>query len=230
MSSWEGSACYPRSTFYPLSDGPSMRNHRITMLLFPTCSACLPPSQAPFCHYTLPPVTNRSEGTFRSLRYSFGGDHPSQTTHQARSSHRELGSRQPKGRISTAAPLILAYKLHSLRPILHIGCPDTTLSYSKGSRGLFVPSRVIGIFTDTTISLGSWLRQCPDHYTIRAGRNLPDKEFRYLRTVIVTAAVYWGFNSYLRACALSTPLNLPAPGRCQAVYGVFRLCTALCFW
>ena len=71
------------------------------------------------------------------------------------------------------------------------------LSYSKGSRGLFVPSRVIGIFTDTTISLSSRLRQRPDHYTIRAGRNLPDKEFRYLRTVIVTAAVYWGFNSML---------------------------------
>jgi len=35
-------------------------------------------------------------------------------------------------------------------------------------------------------------------YTIRAGRNLPDKEFRYLRTVIVTAAVYWGFDSMLR--------------------------------
>ena len=33
--------------------------------------------------------------------------------------------------------------------------------------------------------------------TIRAGRNLPDKEFRYLRTVIVTAAVYRGFNSML---------------------------------
>ena len=41
------------------------------------------------------------------------------------------------------------------------------------------------------------MRQCPDHYTIRAGRNLPDKEFRYLRTVIVTAAVYRGFNSVL---------------------------------
>ena len=105
--------------------------------------------------------------------------------------------RQPKGRISTTAPQILAYLLQSLRPILHIGCPNTMLSYSKGSRGLFVPSRVIGIFTDTTISLGSRLRQCPDHYTIRAGRNLPDKEFRYLRTVIVTAAVYWGFNSML---------------------------------
>ena len=111
--------------------------------------------------------------------------------------HKELGIRQPKGRISTTAPRILAYPLHSLRPILHIDCPITTLSYSKGSRGLFVPSRVIGIFTDTTISLESWLRQCPDHYTIRAGRNLPDKEFRYLRTVIVTAAVYWGFNSCL---------------------------------
>ena len=109
-----------------------------------------------------------------------------------------LDLRQPKGRISRMAPHTLACLLHSLRPILHIDCPITTLSYSKGSRGLFVPSRVIGIFTDTTISLESWLRQCPDHYTIRAGRNLPDKEFRYLRTVIVTAAVYWGFNSNLR--------------------------------
>ena len=40
-------------------------------------------SQAPFCHCTLRTVTKRAEGTFRSLRYSFGGDHPSQTTHQA---------------------------------------------------------------------------------------------------------------------------------------------------
>ena len=197
MSSWGGSACYPRSTFYPLSDGASIRVRRITMPQFPACSGCLPPSQAPFCHYTLRPVTNRPEGTFRSLRYAFGGDHPSQTARQTVSSNLELGTRQRKGRISTAAPRILAYPLHSLRPILHIRCPVTTLSCSKGSRGLFVPSRVIGIFTDTTISLESRSRQCPDHYTIRAGRNLPDKEFRYLRTVIVTAAVYRGFNSML---------------------------------
>ena len=110
---------------------------------------------------------------------------------------RKLELKQTKGRISTAAPQTLACLLQSLRPILHIACPNSMLSYSKGSRGLFVPSRVIGIFTDTTISLSSRLRQCPDHYTIRAGRNLPDKEFRYLRTVIVTAAVYWGFNSNL---------------------------------
>jgi hypothetical protein len=72
------------------------------------------------------------------------------------------------------------------------------LSYSKGARGLSVPLRVTGIFTGNTISPSSRLRQCSDRYTIRAGRNLPDKEFRYLRTVIVTAAVYWGFDSKLR--------------------------------
>ena len=71
-------------------------------------------------------------------------------------------------------------------------------SCSKGSQGLSVQLRVIGIFTDTTISPSLWWRQWSSRYTIRAGRNLPDKEFRYLRTVIVTAAVYWGFDSELR--------------------------------
>ena len=72
---------------------------------------------------------------------------------------RGLELKQPEGRISTAAPQGLASPLHCLRPILHTGCPNSMLSYSKGSRGLFVPSRVIGIFTDTTISLSSRLRQ-----------------------------------------------------------------------
>jgi hypothetical protein len=102
-------------------------------------------------------------------------------------------------------------------------------SYSKGSWGLSVPLRVSGIFTATTISPSSWPRQYPDRYTIRAGRNLPDKEFRYLRTVIVTAAVYWGFSSNLRTYVLSSPLNLPAPGRCQALYFIFRFRKAMCF-
>ena len=117
----------------------------------------------------------------------------------------------------------------SLPPILHITYPRPILSYSKGAQGLFVPLRVNGIFTVTTISPSSWLRQCPDRYTIRAGRNLPDKEFRYLRTVIVTAAVYWGFNSMLLGCPMTSPLNLPAPGRCQALYFILRFCRALCF-
>jgi hypothetical protein len=49
------------------------------------------------------------------------------------------------------------------------------------------------------------LRQCPSHYAIRAGQNLPDKEFRYLRTVIVTAAVYWGLSSLLHLAVNRSP-------------------------
>ncbi len=70
-------------------------------------------------------------------------------------------------------------------------------SYSKAPRGLFVLLRVTRIFTCTSISPGRALRQCSTRYAFRAGRNLPDKEFRYLRTVIVTAAVHRGFNSEL---------------------------------
>ena len=53
---------------------------------------------------------------------------------------------------------------------------------------------------------------------------LPDKEFRYLRTVIVTAAVYRGLDSKLRtACAaLTSPRDLPAPGRRQTLYVILR--------
>ena len=69
--------------------------------------------------------------------------------------------------------------------------------YSKAPWGLSVQSRVTCIFTGTSISPGPSLRQCPNRYTFRAGRNLPDKEFRYLRTVIVTAAVHWGFSQML---------------------------------
>ena len=48
------------------------------------------------------------------------------------------------------------------------------------------------------------LRQCPNRYAFRAGRNLPDKEFRYLRTVIVTAAVHRGFSSELQLALRQT--------------------------
>ena len=70
-------------------------------------------------------------------------------------------------------------------------------SYSKAPRGLFVLLRVMRIFTHSSISPGPSFRQCSTRYAFRAGRNLPDKEFRYLRTVIVTAAVHRGFNSEL---------------------------------
>ena len=76
-------------------------------------------------------------------------------------------------------------------------------SCSKAARGLFVLLRTDGIFTVNALSPSSSLRQYPYHYAIRAGQNLPDKEFRYLRTVIVTAAVHRGFSSRREAIPLT---------------------------
>ena len=105
------------------------------------------------------------------------------------------------------APPILAYRVHSLPPILHMQAQNPMSSYSKGAQGLSVFLRVHGIFTATAISPSLWPRQCGDRYAIRAGRNLPDKEFRYL----------------------TLPLNLPALGRRQPLYFVFQLSRDLCF-
>ena len=41
VDSWTRSACYPRGSFYPLSDGNSTFNRRITKPCFRTCSTCL---------------------------------------------------------------------------------------------------------------------------------------------------------------------------------------------
>ena len=94
--------------------------------------------------------------------------------------------------------------LRSLPPILYITYLIPISSYSKAPWGLSVLSRVTCIFTGIKISPSLWLRQLPDHYAFRAGQNLPDKEFRYLRTVIVTAAVHWGFNSKLPCYRLAS--------------------------
>ena len=110
----------------------------------------------------------------------------------------ELAIRSKKGGISRIAHYVLASIDQSFPPILHILIPIAVSSYSKGARGLSVFPRVGGIFTSTTISLDPLLRQLPSRYAIHAGRYLTDKEFRYLRTVIVTAAVYLCFNSSLR--------------------------------
>ena len=126
-------------------------------------------------------------------------------------------------------PLQLTSQLQSLPPILHKLTQKSMSSYSKGAQGLSVLSRVTGIFTGTTNSLSLSLRQRPNRYAIHAGRNLPDKGLRYLRTVIVTAAVYWGFDSELRTEVLTLPVNLPALGRRQTIYFLLRVCMVLCF-
>ena len=67
----------------------------------------------------------------------------------------KLETKCAKVSISTTAPQTLARSLLRLLTILHIAHPVPMLSCSKGSRGLSVPLRVIGIFTDTTISPSS---------------------------------------------------------------------------
>ena len=174
-------------------------------------------------------IADRAEGTFARLRYLLGGDRPSQTARLTRSlsllQGTRLGLQHHQGGISLMAPRALAGPSHSLPPMLHKWCRRAMSGCSKGARGLFVLSRVLGILTETPISPSVWRRQRPSRYAIRAGRNLPDKEFRYLRTVIVTAAVYRGFDSELRvrtSLTLTPPLNLPAPGRRQCLYVVLR--------
>ena len=146
-------------------------------------------------------IANHDEASFGLLRYFLGGYRPSKTARLTMSAARlhglALDSRLFKTGISTVAPPRLTTRFRSLLVILHMTSQEPISEYSKGSRGLSVLLRVNSIFTATTISPSLLLRQCPDRYTIRAGRNLPDKEFSYLRTVIVTAALHHGFNSML---------------------------------
>src|ERR1700753_750559 len=122
MDSWESSACYPRRTFYPLSDGPSTRDHRITMADFRLCSTCRSRSQAGLCHCTRQLISDQLEPTIARLRYSLGGDRPSQTTRHAGSppplQEARLDIRDREGGISRMPPHQLAPMLHWLPPIL----------------------------------------------------------------------------------------------------------------
>ena len=109
-----------------------------------------------------------------------------------------LGFRFNQGGIPRVTPPRLTPQLQRLPPILYRSRQKPISNCSKGPRGLSVLLRVTCIFTGITTSPGPPLRQCSDRYAIRAGRNLPDKEFRYLRTVIVTAAINQGFGSERR--------------------------------
>lgn len=127
-------------------------------------------------------IANHDEASFGLLRYFLGGYRPSKTARLALSSSRihgiVLDSQLIKTGISTSTPVPLTRHILSLPVILHMTSQKPIPEYSKGSRGLSVLLRVNSIFTATTISPSLSLRQRPDRYTIRAGRNLPDKEFR----------------------------------------------------
>ena len=76
------------------------------------------------------------------LRYALGGDRPSQTAQLTLSTARihgtGLDSKQVQGGISTMAPRVLAYPVHSLPPILHKTYLEPISAYSEGSWGLSV--------------------------------------------------------------------------------------------
>ena len=146
-----------------------------------------------------------------------------------------LAPEHVKGGISTVPPPTPEGRVPRLPPILRMPRPDATAGYSKAPRGLFVRSWGGRVFTASTISPGSSLRQRPSRYAFRAGRNLPDKEFRYLRTVIVTAAVYRGFGSELAPLPLTfrhragvTPYTAPYGLAGSCVFGKQSLGPALC--
>ena len=130
---------------------------------------------------------------------------PAYTVPRPASRESGLGHKCTQSGISLTTPPELAPGLHCLPPMLHMTSQNPMLSCSKGSRGLSVLARESGIFTTTSISPSPSWRQRPTRYAIHAGRNLPDKELRYLRTVIVTAAIHRGFGSQLRLAANRFP-------------------------
>jgi hypothetical protein len=195
------SACYPRGTFYPLSDDPSTRDRRITRAHFRDCSTSTSCSKAGLCSYTRRTVSNCAEPTFALLRYFLGGDRPSQTAQLTRSFAQihgaKLGHKNIQGGISTTAPSWPEPELQSVPPILRRTYSWPISAYSEGPRGLSVLLRLHGIFTASYISPSRSWRQRSSDYAIHARQNLPDKELRYLRTVIVTAAIDWCFGRKL---------------------------------
>ena len=142
VNSWARSACYPQGSFYPLSDGHSILHRRITNPDFRPCSTCLSCSQAPFCICARRLISNQSEGTFGRLRYSLGGDRPSQTAHLTVSPDqihgRRLEFQYPKSGIPRLAPQMLAHLLLSLPPILYMEYRNPISSYSEAPWGLSV--------------------------------------------------------------------------------------------
>ena len=142
VNSWGRSACYPQGSFYPLSDGISTHYHLITNSDFRLCSTCWSHSQAGLYVYTHCAISVRTELTFERLRYSFGGDRPSQTAHLTLSPDRIHGRRLDTRSIKSGIPRSTPHKLtpvfHSLPPILYMKYRNPILGYSKAPWGLSV--------------------------------------------------------------------------------------------
>ena len=126
VDSWGRSACYPRSTFYPMSNGDATFHRWITRSCFRNCSTRRSRSQARLCLCTLRLVSNQPERTFARLRYLLGGDRPSQTTHQTGSSPPIRGPSEMASRVRV---VFQGWLPPGWRPGLvasHLSCTDAT--------------------------------------------------------------------------------------------------------
>ena len=101
-----------------------MQNHRITKPYFRTCSTYESRSQAPFYLCARRLIANQAEGTIGLLRYFLGGDRPSQTAQLTLSTVRIHGPvlefKHNKGGVSSLAPDVPKYTVHSLPPTLRM--------------------------------------------------------------------------------------------------------------
>ena len=123
---------------WPFHTGPPGHYDRLSSLL----ELSLSQSGRLMPLHSIKLISDQLEPTIARLRYSLGGDLPSQTTHHAGSRIRLHGPRLDaniiKGGISRATPLQLTPQIQSLPPILHMITSTPLQSYSKGSRGLSV--------------------------------------------------------------------------------------------
>jgi len=71
MDSWRRSACYPRSSFCPLSFGPPMRDRRITSFRFRDCLSCRTRSKAGFCACASSSISIGAKPTFVNASVTF---------------------------------------------------------------------------------------------------------------------------------------------------------------
>lgn len=136
MDSRKRSACYPRSSLYPLSPIPPTRESRITNTRFRVCSACPPRSQA---------------GLMRlhsASRFPFGMSQPlyASVTFLEATSPVKLPARQcppPRFLCRCRLDFIISKRgvpLSTEVSLLHstVKIMSSVSSYSKASRGLFV--------------------------------------------------------------------------------------------
>ena len=208
VDSWGRSACYPRSTFCPLSDGRPTPGRRITRAWFPTCSARVPRSQARLCPCThqggcRPPRADLARASVTLWEATAPVKLP--TWHGPPRCTRALGRRGGGGGIPRAAPPGLAPRDLRLPPIL----------YAPALRQCQAAVKVHGVFPSLR---GEAASSPPVQFRRAHGRDsaqvvapfvqvgtYPTRNFATLGPVIVTAAVYRGLGSGRRLAADPSP-------------------------